>query len=220
MTSKNNNKDEDPPAFFTSSSTPHHHISSSSEVAETGILSLYTQFNDQLNAEIQALNQIEENERRKEDSIPTRNLLPITPLRKSTRSPSHSISSMSSYYFGYSSAKDDIAKGGKTKISVSIIGDAFVDLFCFLNDGSSGAEGGKLPVLGGDVRINQPGSLILQFNDNGFDALKFSMTSNLSFVLSWDIMGPFSQIIIIIPTPQFPQLQVAVELIPQPISLR
>ncbi len=51
---------------------------------------------------------------------------------------------------------DDVNNVGKTKMSVSVIGDAFVDLFCYLNDGSSD-DGGKLPGLGADVRVNQPG---------------------------------------------------------------
>jgi sugar/nucleoside kinase (ribokinase family) len=64
---------------------------------------------------------------------------------------------MSSYYFGSSKAapSNDNKNIGKTKISVSILGDAFVDLFCYLNDGSS-TNGGSLPQLGADVRVNQP----------------------------------------------------------------
>lgn len=49
---------------------------------------------------------------------------------------------------------------GNTKISVSIIGDAFVDLFCYLNkssDDGNEADRQNLPVLGGDVRVDQPG---------------------------------------------------------------
>ena len=65
---------------------------------------------------------------------------------------------MSSYYFGSSTTtpSNDNKNIGKTKISVSILGDAFVDLFCYLNDGSS-TNGGSLPQLGADVRVNQPG---------------------------------------------------------------
>ncbi len=36
----------------------------------------------------------------------------------------------------------------KTKVSVSIIGDAFADLLCYLDNG--------LPKIGGDVRVNKP----------------------------------------------------------------
>jgi len=64
-----------------------------------------------------------------------------------------------SYFFGSSSSDTKTngikaSNGGNTKVSVSIIGDAFVDLFCFLNDGSSS---NGLPELGADVRISQPG---------------------------------------------------------------
>ena len=36
-----------------------------------------------------------------------------------------------------------------TKVSVSVIGDVFVDLFCYL-------DSNDYPVLGGDVRIEKP----------------------------------------------------------------
>ncbi len=115
------------------------------EVTSTPVTSppptLYSQLNEQLNIEIEAPN--------KENTIPTRNVKSVAAT---------SYQSMSSYYFG-SSAKTD-TNGDNTKISVSIIGDAFVDLFCFLNDGSSGVEGGRLPGLGADVRINQPGEMM------------------------------------------------------------
>jgi len=39
-------------------------------------------------------------------------------------------------------------QAAKTKISVSIIGDAFADVFCLLENG--------LPPPGGDVRVNRP----------------------------------------------------------------
>lgn len=114
-------------------------------IASSSISTLYNQLNGQLNAEIEA---IESSKHPKnQDLIPTRNLRPID----------QSSGIMSSYYFGSSSTPPSGSKEGKTKISVSIIGDAFVDLFCFLNDGNIGADGGKLPVLGGDVRIHQPG---------------------------------------------------------------
>jgi hypothetical protein len=82
------------------------------------------------------------------------------------------VSIMSSFYFGSSSPRASSSSTntktnnktddtGKTKISVSIIGDAFVDLFCYLNDGSSSENGGggSLPQLGADVRVNQPGKI-------------------------------------------------------------
>ncbi len=40
----------------------------------------------------------------------------------------------------------------KTKVSVSIIGDAFADLLCYLDNG--------LPKIGGDVRVNKPSKYI------------------------------------------------------------
>ena len=165
MTSNPNNNDVDGgrSAIATATSTA---TSTSTTFLSS---SLYTQLNEQLRTEIEAAatssaattrtNQVPLQE---EDSIPTRNIRPLAASTSSTRTSSnfgYQSISMSSYYFGSSSlaqAKHD-TKGGKTKISVSIIGDAFVDLFCFLNDGSSAAEGGKLPVLGGDVRVNQPG---------------------------------------------------------------
>jgi hypothetical protein len=73
---------------------------------------------------------------------------------------------MSSFYFGSSSSAtvnknqtNKVLAGNNTKISVSILGDAFVDLFCFLNDGAGSTQENRnaLPKLGADVRINQPG---------------------------------------------------------------
>ena len=152
------------------SKTPNNDTATATATAPSTFLlssSLYSQLNEQLSTEIEASavsaaaatssaisSSIQGSQ--KEDSIPTRNIRPLTASTSSYLT----YSSMSSYYFGSSSAINSSSarkEGGKTKISVSIIGDAFVDLFCFLNDGSSAAEGGKLPVLGGDVRVNQPG---------------------------------------------------------------
>jgi hypothetical protein len=66
-----------------------------------------------------------------------------------------------SYFLGSSSSANSNLNGtekewGKTKVSVSILGDAFVDLFCYLN-GNANGHGNGLPELGADVRINQAG---------------------------------------------------------------
>ena len=74
-----------------------------------------------------------------------------------------STSTVKSTSTGSTSQKEE---WGKTKISVSIIGDAFVDLFCYLNNNDNTSNSGSntssnksndLPKLGGDVRINKPG---------------------------------------------------------------
>ena len=74
---------------------------------------------------------------------------------------------MSSFYFGSSTIKKNDKKETNTKVSVSIIGDAFADLFCYLNDGGqsqSQSDDGNLLKLGGDVRVNQPGEIVIEYS--------------------------------------------------------
>jgi hypothetical protein len=44
---------------------------------------------------------------------------------------------------------EEEASPSNTKVSVSVIGDVFIDLFCYL-------DSNDYPVLGGDVRIEKP----------------------------------------------------------------
>ena len=44
---------------------------------------------------------------------------------------------------------EETSSRSNTKVSVSVIGDVFVDLFCYL-------DSNDYPVLGGDVRIEKP----------------------------------------------------------------
>ena len=110
--------------------------SSASPAASNKFNSVYDQWTQQLNAEI-----LEEE---------------VDNTQSEYSSYSNYFSTSSNSNTATMTGDSDVNNVGKTKMSVSIIGDAFVDLFCFLNDGST-EDGGKLPGLGADVRVNQPG---------------------------------------------------------------
>ena len=59
----------------------------------------------------------------------------------------------------------------KTKVSVSIIGDAFADIFCYLENG--------LPPLGGDIRVGKPSKF---WNARGKILRRFVMVSSILFL--------------------------------------
>ncbi len=122
-------------------------------------VSLYDQWNYQLSLEIE-----EEEEEEEEEEVQTQ--ITTTRSRPTNKDNNNNRSyGIMSYFLGSSSllaANSNTGaekEWGKTKVSVSIIGDAFVDLFCYLNsNGSNGhGNGNGLPELGADVRINQPG---------------------------------------------------------------
>ena len=75
----------------------------------------------------------------------------------------------------------EITSPSHTKVSISVIGDVFVDLFCYL-------EGNDYPVLGGDVRIAKPSECHLSIEDSveTFQDILFFGFSNDNLCLTHD----------------------------------